>query len=121
MTRTARGREIDMASLAAANEKAIAVGNIPMNARGDILTSHGGEIPTQEIQQEFYEKKFNEPKSNVKTIDDLQAVPSISPKKNVITPDLTLKVVAERPFSRGNKKFIEIEYADGSIEEKEVE
>ena len=31
MTRTARGQEIDMASLIASNEEATAVGNVPMN------------------------------------------------------------------------------------------
>jgi len=39
--RTARGMTIDMAALAAKNEKVKAVGNVPMNARGDRLNTDG--------------------------------------------------------------------------------
>ena len=36
MTRTARGKEIDMASLVAANDDMVTVGNTSTNVRGDI-------------------------------------------------------------------------------------
>ena len=39
--RTARGSMIDMAALAAQNERTRAVGNVPMNARGDRLNEDG--------------------------------------------------------------------------------
>jgi hypothetical protein len=41
---TAMGRNIDMAALKAQNEKVRAVGNMNVNARGDVLDSHGNII-----------------------------------------------------------------------------
>jgi hypothetical protein len=42
--RTAQGRTIDMATLAAKNEKVRAVGNMNVNARGDVLDNHNNVI-----------------------------------------------------------------------------
>ena len=42
--RTAQGKVIDMAQLASKNEKVRAVGNMPVNARGDTIDSHGKVI-----------------------------------------------------------------------------
>ena len=62
MTKTARGQEINMAALIAANDETVAVSNVSMNARGDIL-GPGGEtkVPAQEVQKEYYEEKLNAP------------------------------------------------------------
>lgn len=38
--RTAMGRAVDMSSMAAKNEKVRAVGNMSVNARGDVIDSH---------------------------------------------------------------------------------
>lgn len=38
--RSAQGRMVDMASIAAKNEKVRAVGNMNVNARGDVIDSH---------------------------------------------------------------------------------
>ena len=52
MTKTARGKEINMAALIAANDTSVAVSNIPMNYRGDILGPGGEiEVPSQEGQK----------------------------------------------------------------------
>ena len=42
--RTAMGKTVDMAALAAKNEKVRAVGNIPVNARGDTIDASGKVI-----------------------------------------------------------------------------
>ena len=39
--RTAQGKQIDMAALAAKNEKTRAVGNMKVNARGDTIDGFG--------------------------------------------------------------------------------
>ena len=44
--KTARGRVIDMAALAKANEQVKAVGNAQMNARGDRLDNSGNVVAT---------------------------------------------------------------------------
>ena len=119
-----RGKEINMASLIAANDTAVAVSNVSMNARGDIL-GPGGEInvPAQEIQKEFYEEKLTAPAETVKTLDDLQEKVTgkkTKTKKETIIEEKEWEVIAERKFTRDGKNFIEYEYSDGSIEEKEL-
>ena len=42
--RTAQGRTVDMSTLAAKNEKTRAVGNMKVNARGDLLDESGRVI-----------------------------------------------------------------------------
>ena len=119
-----RGKEINMASLIAANNTAVAVSNVSMNARGDIL-GPGGEInvPAQEIQKEYYEEKLTAPAETVKTLDDLQEKVTgkkTKTKKETIIEEKEWEVIAERKFTRDGKNFIEYEYSDGSIEEKEL-
>ena len=73
MTKTARGKEINMAALIAANDTSVAVSNVNMNARGDILGPGGEiEVPAQEVQKKYYEEKLTAPAETVKTLDDLQ-------------------------------------------------
>jgi hypothetical protein len=124
MTRTARGKEINMASLIAANDTAVAVSNVSMNARGDIL-GPGGEIkvPAQDVQKEYYDEKLTAPAETVKTLDDLQEKVTgkkKKTKKETVIEEKEWEVVAERKFTRDGKEFIEYEYSDGSIQEKEL-
>lgn len=42
--RTAQGQQLDMAALRAKNEKVRAVGNMSVNARGDVIDSHNRVI-----------------------------------------------------------------------------
>ena len=52
--KTALGRTINMAALAAKNETTRAVSNIPVNARGDIIDNRGNvTISKEEIAKEF--------------------------------------------------------------------
>lgn len=54
--RTARGRPVDIVSIAKKNENRIALGNAHMNGRGDILGKGGKVIETREEQlKKFYE------------------------------------------------------------------
>jgi hypothetical protein len=126
MTKTARGQEINMAALIAANDETVAVSNVSMNARGDIL-GPGGEIkvPAQEVQKEYYEEKLNAPKDEIKTLDDLQEKVTgkktkTKTKKETVIEEKEWEVIAERKFTRDGKEFVEYEYSDGSIEEKEL-
>ena len=68
--RTARGSMIDMAALAAQNERTRAVGNVPMNARGDRLNEDGTvkvkaediAVAHQNIQQPPQQQPISDPK-----------------------------------------------------------
>lgn len=53
--RTAQGKQIDMAALAARNEKVRAVGNMKVNARGDTIDGSGKVLVpvTQKVGQKY--------------------------------------------------------------------
>ena len=54
-----RGREIDMEKLALQNELTPAVGNIRVNARGDLLGPGGQIVKTKEqILEEYYKNNL---------------------------------------------------------------
>ena len=57
MYRTMQGRMIDIEKLRAANESTQAVGNMNVNARGDVLGA-GGKVVTKkaEVIQKYYEQ-----------------------------------------------------------------
>ena len=57
MYRTMQGRMVDIEKLRAVNENVRAIGNMSVNARGDIL-SPGGEIIKHRatVMKEYYEK-----------------------------------------------------------------
>ena len=57
MYRTMQGRMVDIEKLRAANESVQAVGNMNVNARGDVLGA-GGKVVTSKAQvmQQYYEK-----------------------------------------------------------------
>ena len=80
MYRTMQGRMIDIEKLRAANESIPAVGNMKVNARGDILGA-GGQVvtPKETIMRKYYEQ----PKGMV---DD-------TPTKNKPTPAPTAEPV----------------------------
>lgn len=53
--KTAQGKTIDMGSLALQNENVRAVGNMKVNARGDLLDDNNNVIrsKTQELSQQY--------------------------------------------------------------------
>ena len=69
---TMQGRRIDIDKLRARNEQVRAVGNMPVNARGDQLGSGGKVIKTrEEVAKEYYNTKaYNE--ANPKSVANAQ-------------------------------------------------
>lgn len=76
--RTAQGKMLDMSVLAAKNEKTRAVGNMNVNARGDVLDGNNNVIKdnTKRVKNS-YQKTINE--KQVKTAP--QPVPAPANKK----------------------------------------
>ena len=72
-TKTARGSVIDMSALAAKHEETRAVGNVPMNARGDRLNQDGSiKVKAEDIavaHQKMQEPPAQQPISNPKPIE----------------------------------------------------
>ena len=64
--KTAKGRTLDMGTLATKNEMTRAVSNLNMNARGDIIDNRGNvEISREKIQKEFYKKNAPSEKETI--------------------------------------------------------
>ncbi len=139
-TKTARGSIIDMSALAAKHETTRAVGNVPMNARGDRLNQDGSiKVKAEDIavaHQNTQEPPEQQPISNPKPIEPKIEKPK--PKAKAKKKDETIQEVEipnlEEQFSQepeaiskitrtreDGTKFVEIEYDDGSIETVEID
>ena len=77
--RTAMGKAVDMAALAARNEKTRAVGNMGVNARGDTIDSYGRVIKaaTTKVNEQYAQtvKHQQRAKSQVTPDPVVQTVP----------------------------------------------
>lgn len=63
--RTALGKVVDMGALTAKNEKVRAVGNVPVNARGDTIDAYGRVIkPVTEKVTDGYAKTVGNKSAN---------------------------------------------------------
>ena len=83
MYRTMQGRMVDIEKLRAANESVQAVGNMNVNAKGDVLGA-GGQVvtPKEKIIQKYYEQ----PKgmvSDTPTKGKPMPAPKVEPVKTV--------------------------------------
>lgn len=111
--RTAQGKVLDMTALAAKNERTRAVGNQPVNARGDIIDSMGKVvIPANE--------KVN--KTYTKTVGNKSAQPvknNVTSVKPIPEPELHLEELSqiEKELELDNVDDIEVE----NIKQQEIE
>lgn len=104
--RTAQGKTIDMGALVAKNERARAVGNMKVNARGDTIDSYGRVIEpvTAKVTNQY-----------AKTVGNRSARPTTSqPQKPVtkptmepIMPDVEEKLSIEEDFDSAEDLEIE--------------
>ena len=100
--KTANGKQINMDSLLAANEKEIAVGNMGVNARGDLLGPGGVVEKTKDqVMQDYY--KLNTP---VAQDNPPQPRQHTQPKKELVDdwvePTLEPVETKTRPMVRGS-------------------
>ena len=126
--KTARGRVIDMASLAARNEKVKAVGNILMNARGDRLNPDGTiRITAEELarldqntKSAPQETALSDPKpiAQTKPVASPEEQPEpVAPPVFEPEPEAISKITRTR---EDGSQYMEIEYDDGSMETVEI-
>ena len=84
MYRTMQGRMVDIEKLRSANESVQAVGNMNVNARGDVLGASGQVItPKSEVIKKYYEQ----PKgmvSDTPTKNKPTAAPKTEPVKQTV-------------------------------------
>ena len=112
MYRTMQGRMVDIDQLRAANESVQAVGNMNVNARGDILGANGQVVtPKSQVIKKYYEqpkgkasegpstitqKPAPQPKAvETKTVETKVATPKVATTK-VATPKATVKAAPKK-------------------------
>ena len=115
--RTNKGQALDMQSLALANEKAVAVGNMKVNARGDQLNDKGDIVKTKTEQAQAYYQ--NNPKAAVKTVSikdavDVSATKAMEQAPVAEKPKAAPK--ASKPKAKEQPKMKEVELPNGDIE-----
>jgi outer membrane biosynthesis protein TonB len=111
MYRSMQGRMIDIEKLRAANETVPAVGNMNVNAKGDVLGAGGKVVtPKETVIRKYYEQ----PKGMVSDtpVSKPMPAPRREPPKpiakaNPIVPKTTKKTVAKPKTETKSKKGIE--------------
>ena len=100
MYRTMQGRMVDIEKLRATNESVRAVGNMNVNARGDVLGPRGQiATPKAEVMQKYYEQ----PKGRV---DDTPArAKPTPPRKTAPTPVKKMTPVESKPTAKPVETF----------------
>lgn len=129
--RTARGKMIDMAALAAKNETTKAVGNVLMNARGDRLNPDGSvRFTAEEIaraDQNTKQPPVQTAISDPKPLSQPKAPEPQPEPEPVVEPEIPTVELDPEPISRitrtreDGSKYMEIEYDDGSMETIEID
>lgn len=114
--RTYKGLEFNMSAFAEKNADARAVGNVPMNARGDIVDAKGNvKISAGQIA-----KGLSAINNKKVTQVSLKQDEETAPVKNAsIKPDAQAAEpyeVARKVVGTTEGDVVEIEYSDGSIE-----
>ena len=102
MYRTMQGRMVDIEKLRSANESVQAVGNMNVNARGDVLGSSGQVVTSKaEVIKKYYEQpkgKVSEGPASTKQKPAQQPqveIKAVEPKK-VATPNVATPKVAPK-------------------------
>ena len=109
MYRTMQGRMVDIEQLRAANEATPAVGNMKVNARGDVLGQSGQIVkPKAEVIKKYYEqpkgmaddrpaRNIPAPRPQAKALETKTVETKVvAPKKAVIPKATTKKTVAPK-------------------------
>jgi hypothetical protein len=133
--KTHRGREFNMSAFADKNGDTKVVGNVSMNARGDIIDAKGNvKIPTQTISRMAADLKNNESRHVGLKADSkisapaVETEPAAEPNLSVYNDERLVSnfdkmveepepnVISTRDVETPDGTAVEIEYDDGSIE-----
>lgn len=124
MKRTARGKVINIAELAAKNETKRAVSNVPRNARGDIIDSRGNvKISNEKIQAALHKNTISV-KEEISIKEDTEIVEEVTEEivEETIEEVEEIKEISRELRERKNGSlYYEIEWSDGSMTEEDAE
>lgn len=109
--RTALGKIVDMGALTAKNEKVRAVGNIPVNARGDTIDGQGRIIkPVTEKVTDGY----------AKTVGNKSANPVKRPMPQINKPEPKIDLEELTPLERELEESLEDDLEVEKIKQEEL-
>ena len=93
MYRTMQGRMVDIEKLRGANENVQAVGNMKVNARGDVL-GPGGTIvkPKEKVMKEYYETPKGRAQDNPRVKTPRPRMPQPATPKAQVAPKVVRPV-----------------------------
>jgi hypothetical protein len=119
--RTAQGRPLDMAQLAAKNEKTRAVGNMNVNARGDTIDSHGKvTVPVTRKVGNRYNNTVANPESN-RARSVVRPRPEASPEADTTPAQVAQAEPVESLFDEMTDEDLEfLEPSDDDLEIEEI-
>lgn len=122
MKKTARGKVINIAELAAKNETKRAVSNVSRNARGDIIDNRGNvKVSNETIQAVLHkdsvviEETISIKEDETKTVEVEEIVEEF---EDVETVKEVSRELRER---KDGSLYYEIEWSDGSMSEENAE
>lgn len=113
MQRSAMGKAVDMAAIVTRNEKVRAVGNMGVNARGDVIDSHGRIVQnnTNRVKDSYNntldESNSGEPIMNIQSGLKEDVQPIFSPEEEKFLEDIDddfVKPEIEDVDAKGKKK-----------------
>jgi len=102
--RTAQGKTVDLGSLILQNETVRAVGNMGVNARGDLVDSHNQSVKSrsQQVSRQYRRQVTNVNDEPVKSSRKAQAdVPVAPPKVEELVLDEPVDLEAPEPVASG--------------------
>lgn len=87
--RSAQGKIVDMTALATKHERTRAVGNIPVNARGDTIDGNGKIVVpvTQKVGEKYQKSVGNKSANPVKQPTPVKATPTVQAPKQELTKE----------------------------------
>jgi hypothetical protein len=110
MQRSAMGKTVDMAAIVTRNEKVRAVGNMGVNARGDVIDSYGRIVQnsTARVKETYNDTVDNgEPVMNIQSGLKEDVQPIFSPEEEKFLEDIDddfVKPEVEEVETKGKKK-----------------
>jgi hypothetical protein len=97
--RTAQGKTVDLGALELQNEGIRAVGNMNVNARGDVIDSNNNPIDTRNQQ---VSRQYRRQTSNVRD-ESVNASPTVSP---TVSPKAVSKSAEPAPTTENEESLI---------------
>ena len=90
MYKTMQGRMVDIEKLRGANESVQAVGNMKVNARGDVLGAGGSVVKKKEkVMKEYYETPKGKAVEHPRIKTPPKQIKAVEPPKAVVQPKAT--------------------------------